>query len=411
MTMPNIHIDLSHTKDVILPTFYPLLHDTNPIMLLRGGRGSGKSYLWAEKIIYRILHDLNDCRHNIVVLRKWSEHCDRSVVKQIQRVIDDWRIGSLVSYNKIEKTFRFPQGSQIICLGANDPERLKSITDITSLVLEEATEFTDNYFVTIDLSMRGTPGTYLQTMMSFNPVNINCWVYQRFYKNGPQPGVTYHHSTYLDNPHNGPGYKARLDRICGENEYLKDVLINGEWGAVSGLIFSPNQWSIGKPDRLESENAYGLDFGWSNPTALIQVNRINEDTFYLKELVYSPELHNPELIGRMQTMGIGDQYIYADGARPEHIEEIYQAGFNIYPADKRPGSVWAGLTFCKRFKYIIDPESTNLIDEFRVYSWKKNKQGDTLEEPIKENDHAADAVRYVLFSHFAEDRMECKLYT
>jgi phage terminase large subunit len=397
--MPQITIDLSGINDIVLPVFKPLLYDQNPVILMRGSRGSGKSYFWAQEIVYRILADLNTCKHNIIVLRKWSEHCDKSVVKQIKKVISDWGINELVSHNKVEKSFTFPRGSQIVCMGANDPERLKSITDVTSLVLEEATEFSGDDFATLDLSMRGDHGTYLQSILSFNPINISNWVYTKFYEHGQLPGVTYHHSTFRDNPYVGKNYSERIESLCGQNDYLRRVLMEGEWGAVKGLIYDPSQWTIARPERLEGESIYGLDFGWNHPTALVQATRINDDTFYLKELVYASELTNIELIGRMQTMDIGRKYIYADGARPEIIEEIFKARFNIHPADKKPGSVWSGITFCKRFKFILDPESTNLIDEFRSYSWKVNKQGVTLDEPIKEKDDACDAVRYGIFTH------------
>ena len=41
----------------------------------------------------------------------------------------------------------------------------------------------------------------------------------------------------------------------------------------------------------------------------------------------------------------------------------------------------------------VDPSCVNTIREFEGYCWKKGK-----DEPVKEGDHAMDALRYALFS-------------
>ena len=80
-------IDLTEIESVINPTFWPLLHDQSRTLMLRGGRGSSKSYFWSSKIVYRVLNslDIPSAKHNIIVFRKHSSNTNRSVVKQIKK--------------------------------------------------------------------------------------------------------------------------------------------------------------------------------------------------------------------------------------------------------------------------------------------------------------------------------------
>jgi phage terminase large subunit len=88
--------------------------------------------------------------------------------------------------------------------------------------------------------------------------------------------------------------------------------------------------------------------------------------------------------------------IFADSAEPQRIEEIYKSGYNIHPAEKK---VSDGIDFVKRFKLLIHSGSINLINEIKAYKWKEDKNGNTLDEPIKENDHLLDALRYCVYTY------------
>lgn len=409
--MPRYRIDLTHIENAYLPHFWKLQQDTSEVQVLRGTRGSGKSYYWPSNLLYDTFRYWNDWQFKFLVLRKWSQHCQTSVVPQIQEVINNWGIPrDLYDFNKTEKTFTFLNGSQIACMGANEPERLKSIPGVTKIVFEEATDFTDTDYATISAILRGNYPDFVnfQRLLCFNPISKNNWIYKRFYEDGDIPGVKYDFSTFKGNPFNGPDYEKRLLELCGNNQYLIDVNINGKWGVESGLIYHPDQWKIidGSQLNLESEPIYGLDFGWNDPKVIVQVNKINDTTFYLKELFYEKECKITDMISRMNIL-IPDKdcYHYGDGASPEHIDDIFNADFNIDAADKSPGSVKAGIEFCKRFNFLIDEQSENLLREIKTYTWKTDKDDRVLDKPNDMNDHCMDAFRYAIFTHYF-DSME-----
>ena len=223
-----INIDLTNIESVLNPAFVPLLYDQSRTILLRGGRGSGKSVAYAQKLIYRILNSLDkpDVKHNIIVFRKHSSNTNRSVVRQIRQVINDWSLNSLVEYFKVDKVFQFIDGSQIMITGIDEPEKIKSIHEPTSTVLEEGTEFTFDDFTQIDLSLRGKKPVYFQNILAFNPISVNNWIYKYFYQNGKLPNTHYHLSTFRDNLFIDEEYGERLEQLAEPPAAQQEVLLH-----------------------------------------------------------------------------------------------------------------------------------------------------------------------------------------
>ena len=85
--------------------------------------------------------------------------------------------------------------------------------------------------------------------------------------------------------------------------------------------------------------------------------------------------------------------MYADSARADLISEFRARGFDIQKANK---SVFEGINTVKSFNLHFTKRSVNLLKEADLYVWKENKEGNTLDEPIKANDDGMDALRYSL---------------
>jgi phage terminase large subunit len=143
----------------------------------------------------------------------------------------------------------------------------------------------------------------------------------------------------------------------------------------------------------------GLDFGFKHPTALIECN-FKEDMVFAKELIYESHLTSDDLVTRITDIfrdkeWSKDKLIVADYARPEMIEDIRRAGFNIVNADK---SVKAGIDSIKSSKLFYHIDSNNIKKEFNNYKWKKVNDR-VLDEPVKLWDDALDALRYAVYYH------------
>jgi len=155
-----------------------------------------------------------------------------------------------------------------------------------------------------------------------------------------------------------------------------------------------NEW----PDRFQ-EVIYGLDFGYNHPTVLTE-NGIQGDKLYIRDLIYESGLTNSQLIEKLKALNLSrNKYIFADSSEPARIKEIFQAGFNIHEAKKGQGSIKKSIDDMLRYSLHIYKESPNVIKEYRAYSWKVDKNGQKLDEPVEFMDDAIAATRYAVHSY------------
>jgi len=88
-------------------------------------------------------------------------------------------------------------------------------------------------------------------------------------------------------------------------------------------------------------------------------------------------------------------FIVADSSEPKSIEDLHRSGWNIHPAKKGPDSIRFGLDWMMSRRIFITPESRNLMKEFYSYTWKQDKNGKWLPEPVDAFNHGIDAARYL----------------
>jgi phage terminase large subunit len=380
-------------------SFYPLLDAQERYLVLCGGAGSGKSEFAARKVFYRCE---TEGHHRFLVMRKIRRTLDESTVEVMRRILAENDI--VHQFNKAELTIQFagPKGmNEILFMGLDDPEKIKSIKGITSIWLEEATEFSKEDFLQIDLRLRDPGPIYRQIILTFNPVEAEArWLKDMFFGPVPSPDAFVHRSTVADNPISEvrETYKTRLDALKAQDPTMYQIYGLGEWAALSGQIY---QWDV-RPmptDVAFDEAWYGGDFGYSvDPAAVVKIYR-KADEFWLEEVVYKTGLTNPMLAAEMTRAGVDGKIIYFDSAEPKSIEELRRAGFHVHPCDKGPDSVRAGIDFLKSRRIHIVEGSINLHREASSYCWRKDKNGDAMPEPVKFNDHLMDAARYGIYTH------------
>lgn len=380
--------------------FYPLFWVVERYLILCGGRGSGKSEFAARKIVLRCQKEGN---HRVLILRKVRSRLRESVLEVVMRVLSD--MGQPFEYNKTDRvlTFFSSEGkkNEILFDGLDDPEKIKSIKGLTMIWIEEATEFTERDFTTVDLCLREPGPAYHQVILSFNPEEAEAaWLKERFFDQ-VDPKAFVHHSTIMDNPIKEVRdlYLPLLDELKVKDETLYAIYRLGLWAVPKGKIY--NWPGADLPDIKFDEVFYGGDFGFSiDPAVVVRVYR-KADQFWVKELIYERGLTNAMLGARMRAEGIGPRdVVYFDSSEPKSIQEIYEMGFNVKPADKGPDSVRAGIDFLISQNISIVTGSPKIVEEHRTYKWREDKNGKVLRgEPVKFNDHAMDAIRYAIFTH------------
>jgi phage terminase large subunit len=114
------------------------------------------------------------------------------------------------------------------------------------------------------------------------------------------------------------------------------------------------------------------------------------------EICYQKGLQNGTIARILQNHGLSKNHdIFADSAEPKSIDEINTYGFSVQGVDKGADSILFGISILQECPFYVTRRSIHLIKELRQYCWDRDKTGAYLNKPVKINDHAIDAIRYI----------------
>lgn len=380
-------IELRIPPKAFNPAFLPFLDTLGRYEIFYGGAGSGKSRFAAQKNIIKACRQ----RRKILVVRKVGRTLRDSVFAEIREVLTAWGLAEYCNVNLTGMTIALPNGSLFLFKGADDPEKIKSIQGLTDIWIEEATELTKADFTQLDLRLRAVKDP--QLILTFNPVNVTHWIKKHFFDQ--DRGATILKTTYQDNRFLDPGYRELLENLKEEDFYFYQVYALGEWGTLGELILTNyviEEYDT-NPEHYKNVHS-GLDFGFVEPSALVQIGERDGDLYVLDEL-YRAKLTNQELIDAVEALDhVKDYPIVADSAEPDRIKEFQQRGFKITGAKKGKGYKKYAIDTLRRRKIHIHPQFVNFKNEIGAWQYKKTADGTVLEEPVEFNDHLMDALIY-----------------
>jgi phage terminase large subunit len=380
--------------------FYENAGSKKPLVINRGGTRSTKSHSLTQLMLFRFFTQKNK---KILALRKTLPAMRVSVFTKFREIAAEFGkdFDSLQS-EKVMMNYYF--GTNTLHFGGmDDPEKIKS-TEWNYVFVEEANEFDyeDILQLSIRLSAKTTPDEPNQLFLAFNPIDEYHWIKQKLMvsETGNYDEIV---STYKDNPTLDETYIRKLENLVHQNKNFYRVYVLGEWGRYENLVY--DNWRITREEPFEFEDKiFGLDFGFNNPTAMLRIG-IKDDEFFEKELIYESKLTTSALIEMMREVLSPDEYylpIYCDSASPGVIEELQTSGFNCLPMKKGPGSVFSSINFVKGLNINVHESSDNLIKEKRSYSWKTDKRGNPVDEPVKFMDHLMDCEKGALYTHLSD---------
>lgn len=388
-----LKIDIKATR-----IFFDNMTSDKRININIGGGGSSKSYSIIQLLLYKFLTEKNK---KILVIRKTMPSIRTSVLIPFYEIMEKFGVRDRIKEDKVGMNFFF-NGNMIHFNGLDDPEKLKSAA-WNYIWFEEATDISENDFNTVRLYLRSpsVDGKMNQIFLSFNPIDEFNWIKTKLIDNPAfAKDIKIIHSTYKDNPFLPEESKKTYEELINQDINFYRIYTLGEWGKLENLIYS--NWDIVDtipPIAKGGMILYGLDFGFNDPTVLVRSIVVDKDVWH-EELLYKKGMINKELIDFLEAHippADKNKIIYADSQNPDRIREIRLAGFNIKGAQK---NIIDGIDCLKRFRQHVHRNSQNLIKEFRAYSWKTDRNGNTLDEPVDFLNHGMDAIRYSIYSQF-----------
>lgn len=394
------------------PVYIPLFHNRSRFLHLFGSAGSGKSVFACQKEIVLSFDGMRKGKRTLIV-RRYENTLSGSIYFELKRIIEDWGLSDCFHFLKSPLLIQNKvSGVEFIFRGLDDVEKLKSISGIDRILVEEATEVDQlSDLDQLDIRLRGARSP--QITLCYNPVNVHHWLNTEIHQKRP----LYHHilkTTYKDNVRlqefearlrarelrdgvePSPTYGEILEskRLTNPNYYA--IYGEGNWGSKpEGLIY-PDYLIAPTMPRVDF---YGLDFGYNEPCALTEGAVIDEPgkpkkQYYVNEVLYETRHTSDSLANRFDALGIKKTVpMYADCARPEMIESLRKRGYWVMPSEKGKGSVKAGIDLVKTYDLLLVAGGKNLFKEVSNYSWK-SKDGVWLDEPIDDFNHLCDAFRY-----------------
>jgi phage terminase large subunit len=376
------------------------------IILITGGRGSGKSFnasAFIERLTFEVGHIILYSRYtmaaaNISVIPEFHEKIE---MDGTERYFSTTKTDIVNNLTKSSVLFRGIKTSS-----GNQTAKLKSIQGLTTFVCDEAEEWvSETDFEKIMLSIR-QKGIQNRVIIIMNPSDINHFIYKKYIEHthklvnidgvdvqiSTYPNVLHIHTTYLDNlEHLGDEFLKEIESMKEENPKKYAHVVIGRWADIAeGVIFKKIELVDEIPDYVKKRGT-GMDFGYSNdPTAIIDC-ALHDNDLYLDEVCYKTHMLTGDYIPILRQLG---RKTISESADPRLIQEIANAGILIYPVEKFQGSILAGINKMLELNIKVTKRSYNLLEEFRNYTWDKDKDGNYINQPIDKYNHGVDAARY-----------------
>ena len=398
--------------------YHPLYTDNEKfIILITGGRGSGKSFN-ASTFIERLTFEMTEAEkivHQILYTRYTMVSAGMSIIPEMMEKIE---LDGTIKYFKTTKTdiVNKMTKSRIMFRGiktssGNQTAKLKSIQGITTFVCDEAEEWTnEEEFDKIMLSIR-KKGIQNRIIIIMNPCDSNHFIYKKYIENthklveidgvqvqvSTHPNVLHIHTTYQDNLNNlSPEFLKEVEDMKERNPEKYAHVVIGRWADVAeGAVFK--KWGIVKEFPTWAKKvALASDWGYTNdPSTGIRCG-IVDNRLYVDELFYETGMLTNAIAEKLKPWGLK---VYGDSADPRLIQEIKNRGVNIYPVDKFPGSIKAGIDKIHEMELFVTERSYHIIEELRKYVWDKDKDGHYINEPVDAWNHCIDPIRYYILGH------------
>ena len=191
-----------------------------------------------------------------------------------------------------------------------------------------------------------------------------------------------------------------------------DRYIRGLWVAADGLIYDMFREQVNAPGQLpETSGDYwvSVDYGTQNPTCFLlwQKEKNGPRWCCLREYYFSGreaqqtgrggQKTDAELADDLQSWlgGIRPRSVVVDPSAASFIAELRKRALHVQKADN---TVLDGIrnvgTLLREGRLLFARGCKRTLGEFTQYVWDSKAADRGEDKPVKEHDHAMDAVRY-----------------
>lgn len=385
------------------------LQSKAPITLLATGIQYGKTTvgaLWLKMLMHKHTEELD----NFIVLAPTYKILSQSTLPPILRYMDGYG-----TYHRQDSVFEMYGGGRCYFRTGTDPDSIVGITNVRGIYGDEAGLYSLYFWENIQARAAFKDAPILLTT---SPYSLN-WVYKDLIRpkqksSDARPDVLYLKARSVDNPYFPLAYYERMRATMDERRFRS--MFGGEWEKMDGLVyncFDEEQNTI-NPFNLPQGTKYvaGVDWGTTAPFVIV-VRAITPsgEHFQVTEVYRTGQtIMDMIQLAKQKMQAYPISLFHCDPSNPGYISEFNRAGI---PAVGAPNDIKIGIDLhyalikSRRYK-LFRGDNKHTIDEYCVYHYPSEDEvkadSDVEDEkPVKQNDHAMDANRYVTLATYTGD--------
>jgi phage terminase large subunit len=426
-------------------------------VLLSGPAGTGKSRACLEKVHAMAL--LNPGMRGLIC-RKAAVSLSSTALVTWQKFVakESIEAGDVKYYGGSAQepaSYRYKNGS-VIGIGGMDKASKIMSSEYDIVYVQEATELTQEDWEAITTRLRNWKVSFQQLLADCNPQAPTHWLKQR----SDSGRTTLLDTIHEDNPvlfddagkitENGAAYISKLDALTGVRF---DRLRRGLWVASEGVIYTDYSSSTHLIDRADIpiprrvgahldplgipmtwRRYWAVDFGFTNPFVLQCWAEDDDGRLYLYREIYYTQRTVDQHAQKILSLVTNDRGAWTE-PKPTAIICDWDAegratlehniGLSTEPAfklvvegietvqrrlriqgDGRPRLYLCRDALVEKDQSLDDAHRpTCTYEEVPDYVWKEPQSGKApKDEPVKDNDHGCDAMRYLVSHKDTGDR-------
>lgn len=394
-----------------------------------GGSRSSKTYSILQLFATILMQKKN---YKISCYRNLRVDCIDTVGQDFKNIIESSGLSDKFTHNIKDAKWTCKDSGSVIYFAGTEKIHKALGQQNNIIFLNEISEFSQEVFNQLDQRTRD------KVFIDYNP-SKDFWI--EFYRENED--AVFLHSTYKDNPFLTEGIVKKLESynpyefgttyvengqvfykgepVTAKNQPPPNVT-NIKNGTANRYLYEVYCLGLGseKPNRIYTgwttctdeffealpyDKFYGLDFGISSPTAVVECCFDGDNTFYLKEILYKPSKEMGMSIGEyLQKPRNGDKPLVdrdkitvCDSAKESMVIDLAKTGLTAVSALKGRGSKSRTISTVQSFKIVYTTSSKNLGEEYFNFSFKLDRYGLVDEEPEPNKaDHLMDATGYII---------------
>lgn len=310
-------------------------------------------------------------------------------------------------YSKVDATFKMNDGGTCYFRTSSDPDSIIGVTNVRSIWLDEAGLMSSYFWAN---AQARSSFRQAQIVITTSPYSLN-WLWKEFIR-PHQKGEGREDCELIQASSNENPYfpdeeyekkKATMDPL------RFDMIYGGNFRKVLGLVYKcfDEEKHVIPAVTLPVGTKYfaGIDWGTTNPFAIVVRAVTPEARHYQVAEFYKTGMTIMDMIqiAKQLKQVWGIEKFYADPSSPGYIEEFNRARLTCIGADNRIEvgiSAHYALIASDQFR-IFEGSSPHTLDELSTYHYpnpkdiKPDQDEKGMPNPVKQNDHLMDAMRYV----------------